>query len=180
MGKIIVSEFISADGIIENPAWTAPYWNDVIGDFKNPEVFDADALLLGRTTYEAFAAAWPEHPENGEYKDRMNSMPKFVASSATDLAWNATRIDGDLAEAIGKLRAENDLLVFGSGTLVKFLRANNLVDEYRLVVYPVHIGSGLRLFTDVDTQATLELTSSETLANGVQLNVLAVTANTLA
>ncbi|MGW6427570.1 dihydrofolate reductase family protein [Nocardia sp. NPDC055053] len=181
MGKIVVAEFISADGIIENPAWTAPYWNDRIGDFKNPEIFDADALLLGRTTYEGFAAAWPEHPEAGEYKDRINAMPKYVATTtATELEWNATRIEGDLAEAIGKLRAEQDLVVFGSGILVDFLRANSLVDEYRLVVYPVHLGKGQRLFNDVDTTATLELTSSETLDNGVQLNILTVTADELA
>ncbi|MGW4631441.1 dihydrofolate reductase family protein [Nocardia sp. NPDC004415] len=179
MGKIVVAEFVSADGIIENPAWTAPYWNDAIGEFKNPEVFDADALLLGRVTYEGFAAAWPAHPEEGEYKDRMNSMPKFVATSTgSELDWNATRIEGDLAESIAKLRAEHDLLVYGSAALVELLRAHDLVDEYRLVVYPVFVGKGLRLFTDVDATAELELTSSETLDNGVQLNVLTVTGRT--
>ncbi|KAF0849576.1 dihydrofolate reductase family protein [Nocardia caishijiensis] len=181
MGKIVVTEFISADGVIENPAWTLPYWNDDIAAFKNPEIFDADALLLGRTTYEGFAAAWPNHPEEGDYKDRMNAMPKFVATSVEgELEWNATRIEGDLAETVAKLRAEQNLLVFGSGAFVEFLRANSLVDEYRLVVYPVLIGKGRRLFTDVDAQATMALTSTETLDNGVQLTVYTVTSAALA
>lgn len=180
MGKVVVSEFVSADGIIENPAWTVPFWNDGIANFKSPEVFDADALLLGRATYEAFAASWPEHPEEGDYKDRMNAMPKHVATTtATDLTWNATRIEGDVAEAVAKLRAERNLLVFGSGELTDALRAANLVDEYRLVVYPVLLGKGRRLFTDVDAEETLELTGSEVLDNGVILATYKVTAHTV-
>ncbi|MET7767108.1 dihydrofolate reductase family protein [Nocardia sp. NPDC005366] len=176
MGKIVVAEFVSADGVIEEPVWTAPYWNDGIAAFKNPEVFDADALLLGRTTYEGFAAAWPNHPEEGDYKERMNSMPKHVATTTlSDLEWNATPITGDLADGIAALRAEQNLLVFGSATLVEFLRAHNLVDEYRLVIYPVVLGSGARLWSPVDAEATLALESSEVLDNGVILATYRVT-----
>ncbi|MGV9611774.1 dihydrofolate reductase family protein [Nocardia xishanensis] len=180
MGKVVVSEFVSADGIIENPAWTFPFWNDSIANFKSREVFDADALLLGRTTYEGFAAAWPDHPEEGEYKVRMNSMPKHVATtSLTELAWNADRIEGDVAEGVAKLRAERNLLVFGSGNLINTLRANHLVDEYRLVIYPVLLGKGQRLFDDVEAEDTMELADSEVLGNGVILATYKVTAHSV-
>jgi dihydrofolate reductase len=181
MGKIVVAEFVSADGIIENPAWTFPFWTDSIADYKSPEVVESDALLLGRTTYQGFAGAWPDHPEEGDYKDRMNSMPKHVVTTTlSELEWNATRIEGDLAEGIAKLRAEQNLLVFGSGTLVSLLRANQLVDEYRLVIYPVLLGKGLRLFENVDAEDTLELASSEVLDNGVILATYKVTEHSVA
>ncbi|MEV0294640.1 dihydrofolate reductase family protein [Nocardia sp. NPDC050710] len=176
MGKVVVAEFVSADGVIEAPSWTAPFWNDDIADFKSPEVADADALLLGRNTYEMFAASWPNHPEEGEYKDKMNSMPKHVATTTrTELEWNATPIPGDLAETVAKLRAEQNLLVFGSATLVDYLRAHNLVDEYRLVVYPVLLGKGARLWNPVEAEATMELIASKVLDNGVILATYRVT-----
>lgn len=176
MGKIVVAEFVSLDGIIENPAWTAPFWNDAIADYKSDEMQQVDALLLGRTTYEGFASAWPTHPEEGWYKDKMNSMPKHVASSQAELEWNATRIEGDLAESIAKLKAEQNLLVFGSGKLVHFLNAHGLVDEYRLVVYPVLLGKGDSLWESVDAEATLELSENKALDNGVLLSTYRVTA----
>lgn len=176
MGKIVVSEFVSLDGIIENPAWTAPFWNDAIADYKSAEMEDTDALLLGRGTYEMFASSWPTHPEEGWYKDKMNSMPKHVASSQADLEWNATRIEGDLADSIAKLKAEKNLLVFGSAQLVHFLNAHGLVDEYRLVVYPVLLGKGDSLWSSVDAEATLELSESKALDNGVLLSTYRVTA----
>ncbi|WP_067826276.1 dihydrofolate reductase family protein [Nocardia inohanensis] len=179
MGKIVVAEFVSADGIIENPAWTVPFWSDDIAAYKSAEMDDTDALLLGRVTYEGFAAAWPNHPEEGAYKDKMNSMPKHVATAQPELEWNASRIEGDLAETIGKLKAEQNLLVFGSGRLVDFLRANGLVDEYRLVVYPVLLGQGQRLFNAVDAEATMELAESKTLDNGVILATYRVTSPTV-
>ncbi|WP_429418640.1 dihydrofolate reductase family protein [Nocardia sp. GAS34] len=106
----------------------------------------------------------------------MNSMPKYVATTtATELAWNAHRIEGDLAAGIAKLRAERNLLVFGSGSLVNFLREAELVDEYRLVRYPVLLGAGLRLFNPVRAEATLALAESEMLDNGVLLGTYRVT-----
>ncbi|MFJ4658766.1 dihydrofolate reductase family protein [Nocardia sp. NPDC088792] len=179
MGKIVVAEFVSADGIIENPAWTVPYWSDEIAAYKSAELDEADALLLGRTTYEGFAAAWPNHPEEGAYKDKMNAMPKHVVSARPELEWNAARIEGDLAESLAELRTEQNLLLFGSGRLVDFLRANNLVDEYRLVVYPVLLGQGLRLWNPVDAEATLALADSKTLGNGVVLATYRVSSPTV-
>ncbi|MVU79968.1 deaminase [Nocardia sp. ET3-3] len=175
MGKIVVAEFVSTDGYIQDPAWTAPYWNDAIAAYKSAELDEADALLLGRTTYQGFAAAWPNHPEEGAYKDKMNSMPKHVMTSRDGLEWNATRIEGDPAESIGKLRTERNLLLFGSASVVEFLRANGLVDEYHLVVYPVLLGSGLSLWKPVEAEATMELTQSRSLDNGVVLATYKVT-----
>jgi dihydrofolate reductase len=180
MGKIVVAEFVSLDDVIENPAWTAPFCTDRIAAYKSAELDEADALLLGRATYEMLAASWPEHPEEGGYKDKMNAMPKYVATTtATELAWNANRIEGDLAAGIAKLRAERNLLVFGSGSLVNFLRAAELVDEYRLVRYPVLLGAGLRLFNPVRAEATLALAESEVLDNGVLLGTYRVTQHTV-
>lgn len=180
MGKIVVAEFVSLDGFVQDPSWTAPYWNDRIAAYKSAELEAVDALLLGRSTYQMFATSWPNHPEEGAYKDKMNSMPKYVATeSLSELDWNARRIEGELADGIAKLRADHDLLVFGSASLVKFLRENELVDEYRLVVYPVLLGSGLRLFEAVEPEATLNLAESEVLDNGVVLSTYRVTANSV-
>ncbi|RDI63054.1 dihydrofolate reductase family protein [Nocardia pseudobrasiliensis] len=180
MGKIVVAEFVSLDGFIQDPAWTAPFWNDRIGEYKFAELQDADALLLGRSTYEMFAASWPDHPETGEFKDKMNTMPKHVATTTlTELDWNAQRIEGDVAASIAKLRSEANLLVAGSGTLVDHLRAHELVDEYRLVIYPVLLGSGLRLFNTTEAEATLTVAESEMLDNGVVLATYRVSSNTV-
>ncbi|WP_030514134.1 dihydrofolate reductase family protein [Nocardia sp. NRRL WC-3656] len=180
MGKIVVAEFVSLDGFIQDPLWTAPFWCDGIAKYKSGELEAVDALLLGRTTYQMFAASWPDHPEEGAYKDKMNGMPKYVATdSLRDLEWNAQRIEGDLAAGIAKLRTEQNLLVFGSASLVKYLREHELVDEYRLVVYPVLLGSGLRLFESVEPEATLALAESEVLDNGVVLTTYRVTGNSV-
>lgn len=171
MGKVTVTEFVSADGVMENPAWTFPYWNDTIAAFKDAELNEADALLLGRTTYQEFAAVWPDHPgEDDASKTQMNDIPKFVATtSLAELEWNATRIEGDVAQGVRALKAEKNLLVMGSGSFVGFLRRHSLVDEYRLVVYPVLVGSGRRLFDPAEVQATLDLRDCKVLDNGVLL-----------
>ncbi|MFF0489037.1 dihydrofolate reductase family protein [Nocardia sp. NPDC003482] len=180
MGKVVVAEFVSLDGFIQDPAWTAPFWNDRIADFKAAELREADALLLGRATYQMFAASWPDHPEEGAYKDKMNAMPKHVATTTlTRLEWNAQRIEADVTEGIAKLRAERNLLVFGSGTLVDYLRAHHLVDEYRLVIYPVLLGHGLRLFNPAEAEATLALEDAQVLDNGVVLTAYRVTSDTV-
>lgn len=158
MRKVIVSEFVSLDGVIEAPGpshdfqhagWTMPYWNDRIAEFKRKELFGAGALLLGRTTYDIFAAAWPGR-ERDQFAERMNNLPKHVAStSLKNPAWNNSHvIAGDLASAVGKLKAEagQDILVFGSGRLSASLLQHGLVDELAFLVYPVVLGMGQRFF----------------------------------
>jgi dihydrofolate reductase len=169
MRKLVVSEFMSLDGVVEDPAWTFPYWNDEIARFKGQENEAADALLLGRVTYEGFAQAWPDSPDEGA--ERMNAMPKHVATRTLDaLEWNATPLHGDLAGAVSSLKAADggDLLVYGSPTLVDALLREGLVDELRLLVYPVVLGAGRRLFRD-GTAATQRLLETRPLGPDVTL-----------
>ncbi len=169
MRKVVVSEFMTLDGVIENPAWSMPYQSDEQNDFKFAELRDADALLLGRVTYEGFAAAWPGmEAQTGDYGKWMNGYPKYVASTTLDTAeWNASIIKGDLAEEVNKLKQQEgkDILVFGSGKLVEALMNLGLVDEYRLIVYPVVVGQGKKLFVD-NVAASLQLVKSEVFSSG--------------
>jgi len=166
--QLIVTEFVSLDGVIEDPSWTFPYWNDEVNAFKEAEDALTDTLLLGRVTYEGFAAAWPESDDPGA--PRMNSMPKYVVSSTLEAAeWNNTTIIRENpVEAIRELKAGDGagILVYGSGTLVQTLMEHDLVDSYRLLVYPVVLGAGKRLFAD-GTSATLKLVSAKALAGVV-------------
>lgn len=170
MRKVVVSEFVSLDGVIENPAWTMPFMSDEQNQFKFAELQAADALLLGRVTYEGFAAAWPGMAaQTGEYGAWMNGYPKYVASTTLESAeWNATIIKGDIAEEVNKLKEQpgKDILVFGSGTFTETLLRLNLIDEYRLLVYPVVVGEGRRLFND-GLAATLQLVEAKTFSSGV-------------
>lgn len=173
MGKIVVSQFMSLDGVIEDPGGSEDFdlggWSFKLergdeGDrFKLDEVMGADALLLGRKTYEGFAAAWPGR--GGDFADKFNTMPKYVVSTTIENPeWNnSTVIAGDVAGAVGELRDryQGDILVNGSATLVKELNAHGLVDEYRLMLYPVVLGHGLRLFVEGNSNANLRLTSSQ-------------------
>ena len=150
MKTIIVTTFVSLDGVAEAPEkWSLKYWNDEISKFKSDELFAVDALLLGRVTYEGFAASWPSR-KGDAYSDRMNSMPKFVVSTTLkDVHWNNSRLIGaDAPAELAKLKQQQTLLVFGSMTLVETLTQHGLVDEYRLLVYPVILGTGKRLFKD--------------------------------
>jgi dihydrofolate reductase len=159
MKPIIVTAFVSLDGVGESPEkWSLKFWNDEIAKFKNDELFAADALLLGRVTYEGFAASWPLR-EGDAYTDRMNSMPKFVVSSTLQSAnWNnSTLIRSDTVTEIAKLKQQQTLLVFGSMTLVQTLMQHGLADEYRLLVYPIVLGGGKRVFKD-GSSATLKRT----------------------
>jgi dihydrofolate reductase len=179
VGRIVVTEFVSLDGVIEDPGGSESYkhggWSFEIerGDegnkFKLDEVFASEALLLGRTTYEGFAAAWPSR--DGEFADKFNSMPKYVVSSTLEApAWNnSTVLRGDLAEEVAKLKAEQDgdIVVHGSASLVQALVEHDLVDEFRLMVYPVVLGSGKRLFGETSDKKTLKLVSSQTVGDGV-------------
>ncbi|HTE59800.1 MAG TPA: dihydrofolate reductase family protein, partial [Solirubrobacteraceae bacterium] len=156
MGRIVVTEFISLDGVVEDPGgaedfrhggWSFEFERGAEGDkFKLDEALEADALLLGRVTYEGFAAAWPER--DGEFADKFNTMPKYVVSSTlSNPEWtNSTVLDGDLAESVANVKQEldGDIVVHGSVQLVQALIENDLVDELRLMVFPVVLGSGKR------------------------------------
>ncbi len=171
MRKIVVAEFLSLDGVMEAPAWTAPYWNDEIAKFKYDELFASDVLLLGRVTYQGFAAAWPSSDE-GDFADRMNGLPKYVVSTTLKtVEWNNSHlINENVAEEVSRLKQQSgqDILVAGSATLVNTLMEHNLIDEYHLLVYPVVLGSGKRLFRD-GSKATLKLVETKTFSSGVAL-----------
>jgi dihydrofolate reductase len=164
MRRVIVSEFVTLDGVMEDPGgvegferggWAFRYERGAEGDkFKLDEVMDADAMLLGRVTYQGFAEAWPDRTDEAGFADKMNSMPKYVVSNSLESAdWNnSTVISGDVAAEIAALKQApgGGLLVAGSRTLVDALRHHDLVDEYRLMVFPVVLGTGKKLFADGD------------------------------
>jgi dihydrofolate reductase len=176
MTRIVVTEFLSLDGCIDEPRWTFQFDRGAEGDkFKFDELFGSDALLLGRTTYQGFAQAWPNMGHD-DFGQRMNSIPKYVVSatlSEADATWGDTTIIRDNVPAeIAKLKAQpgGDLLVEGSCQLVQELAKHGLVDEYRLMVFPIILGGSKRLFPDsVNEQTTLKLTSSRTLDSGILL-----------
>ena len=168
MRKIVVTEFLSLDGVMEEPKWTFKYWNDEIAKFKGEESSATDALLLGRVTYQGFAAAWPESKDEGAAY--FNSVRKYVVSTTLDtVEWNNSRLikDNVVAE-ITKLKQQDgkDITVHGSATLVQALMQHDLVDRYRLLIYPVVVGKGKRLFNE-GTTATLKLLESQAFRSGV-------------
>lgn len=177
MRRVIVSEFVSLDGVIEDPGGAGEYdrggWSFRFDrgpeghKFKFDELAAADALLLGRVTYEGFAAAWPQMEEQtGEYGAWMNGYPKHVASRTLQepLEWNnSTLIEGDVAEGVARLKQQDgkDILVFGSGELARTLMEHDLVDEYRLMVFPIVVGKGKRLFGDVGETKAMKLVDTK-------------------
>jgi dihydrofolate reductase len=181
VGRIVVTEFVSLDGVMEDPGGSENFaqggWSFKIsrgdeGDkFKLDETFASEALLLGRVTYEGFAEAWPSR--EGEFADKFNSMPKYVVSSTLDQPeWNnSTVLKGDVVEEVGKLRQEQDgdIVVHGSARLVQTLIEHDLVDELRLMVYPVVLGSGKRLFGDTSDKKPLRLVDSKVVGDGVAI-----------
>jgi dihydrofolate reductase len=183
MGRIVVTEFISLDGVVEDPGGSEDFkhsgWSFEIsrgdeGDkFKLDETMESDALLLGRVTYEGFAEAWP--PRSGEFADKFNNMPKYVVSSTlSDPGWtNSTVINGDVADAVKQVRDrhDGDVVVHGSVQLVQELLERDLVDELRLMVYPVVLGSGKRLFGETSDKKPLKLADSKTVGDGVAILV---------
>jgi dihydrofolate reductase len=172
MRKLVESTFVTLDGVIENPQnWSPPYWDEEHSAYAGKLLDSADALLLGRATYEGFAEAWP--PRSGDMADRINSMPKHVASSTLkEATWNATIIDGDVAEEVAKLKEQpgGEIHVSGSGNLVQTLLRHDLVDEFVLLVFPVLVGPGKRLFGDGTVPGTLELVESTSTGTGVLIN----------
>jgi dihydrofolate reductase len=183
MGRIVVTEFISLDGVIEDPGgaedfkhggWSFEFSRGEEGDkFKLDETLAAQALLLGRVTYEGFAAAWPSR--GGEFADKFNGMPKYVVSSKLeDPEWtNSTVLRGDLFKEVSKLRDEQDgdIVVHGSAQLVQALLEHGLVDELRLMVFPVVLGSGKRLFGETSAKQRLRLAHSQLVGDGVAILV---------
>jgi len=181
MGRIVVTEFISLDGVVEDPGgaedfkyggWSFEFSRGDEGDkFKLDEALNSDALLLGRVTYQGFAEAWPQR--DGEFADKFNSMRKYVVSSTLrDPEWtNSTVLDGDLGEAVSKLKQQHggDIVVHGSVQLVQELLERDLVDELRLMVFPVVLGSGKRLFGETSDKKPLRLTESKTVGDGVEI-----------
>jgi dihydrofolate reductase len=170
MRKLKLAMYVSLDGVVEGPHWTGPFWNDELSQLQADYLYSSDALVLGRVTYEGFAASWPGMEEaTGDFGKKMNSMPKHVASRTLQSAeWNASIIQGDLGEEIAKLKQEDggDLLIYGSGTLVDDLTKLGLIDEYRLMIHPVLVGEGKRIF-EGRPQATLKLQDTTTTATGV-------------
>jgi dihydrofolate reductase len=170
MRTLKLAMYVSLDGVVENPAWTGPFWNDELSDMQAEYLYASDALVLGRVTYEGFAASWPGMEEQtGEFGRKMNSMPKHVASRTLHQAeWNASIIEGDVADAVAALKNQpgGDLLVYGSGDLVDELTRRRLIDEYRFMVHPVVVGKGKRLFS-TGPEVTLELASTATTQTGV-------------
>jgi dihydrofolate reductase len=174
--KVIVSEFVSLDGVMEDPggaegsargAWSFAFDRGPEGDkFKFDELAAADALLLGRVTYEAFAAVWPQIEEQtGEYGAWMNGYPKYVASTTLrePLEWNGNLIEGDVAEGVSELKRQDGkaILVFGSAQLVRTLMEHDLIDEYRLMVFPIVVGKGKRLFEDTEETKAMRLVDTK-------------------
>jgi dihydrofolate reductase len=181
MGRVVVTEFMSLDGVVEDPGgaedfkhggWSFEFSRGDEGDkFKLDETMEAESQLLGRVTYEGFADAWPSR--KGEFADKFNEMPKYVVSSTLeDPDWqNSTVLDGDPVEAVGRLREEQDgvILVAGSVQLVQTLLEHDLVDELRLMVFPVVLGSGKRLFGETSDKKAFRLTDSKVVGDGVAI-----------
>jgi dihydrofolate reductase len=179
MRKIVVSEFVSLDGVMEDPGgaegyahggWSFKFHNPGGMQFKLDELKTHDAMLLGRVTYEGFAKAWPSITDEVGFAERMNSMPKYVVSTTLqELEWNnSTLISSDVEREVAALKEQpgQDILVAGSRTLVQTLLAADLIDEYRLMVFPIVLGSGKRLFGDRPDATTLTLADSQTLESG--------------
>jgi dihydrofolate reductase len=175
MGRIVAVEYLSLDGVFENPAWTQPYFDETVGAFQGAGMEWADALLLGRVTYEEMSQAWPAMGDDPTTGGKiMNSIGKYVLTSTlTEPTWNATFVSGDAVEAVTELKAGSEnLLIYGSGRLTETLRAAGLIDEYRLLISPIVLGEGRKLF-DGNAPSTFTVTDSRTAPSGMVLLTLA-------
>ena len=188
MGRLVISEFVSLDGVVENPPPGAPVgdfkhagWSLQRGEgaeqFKLDEILDADALLLGRVTYEEFADLWPAR--DGDMADEFNRLPKYVVSSTLeDPEWKDSKVlSGDVVQEVSRLKREldGDVVVYGSTRLARALIGHDLVDELRLMVYPVLLGSGERLFGETSDQKPLRLVDTRTFEDGITVLIYALT-----
>jgi dihydrofolate reductase len=171
MRKLIEATFVSLDGVVGSPEkWALPYWDAENKDYALSRLSDFDAFLLGRVTYEKFAASWSQI-KGDAYFDRINSLPKFVPSTTLrETTWNATLIKGDVADEISKLknRSGKNIMKYGTGQLDCTLIEHNLIDEFHFSLFPIAVGSGQRLFEGIDTaQLKLKLTGTTKFSNGV-------------
>ncbi len=169
--RLVATEYLSLDGVFEEPGhWSSPMFDAEAGQFKWSELQGSDALLLGRRTYEGFAAAWPTMPNTGEFGERMNSMPKYVISSTLDRAeWTGSiLIKGNVAEEIRKLKNQpgKDLLLAGSAQLFNAMMRENLIDLYRIMLHPIVLGNGKKLFAD-GGERKLELKETRRFSKGI-------------
>lgn len=172
MSRIVATEYISLDGVFEEPGqWSFPFWSDEAAKFKFDELVAADAQLLGRKTYEGFAAAWPTMTDDAGFSDRMNSMPKYVVSTTLKTAdWNNSHlIRSNVVDEIAKLRAApgRDILLAGSGQLLRTLLEHNLVDELRLMLHPIVLGKGAKLFKDGNETTVWKLSGTQVFDSGI-------------
>jgi dihydrofolate reductase len=188
MGKVILSEFVTLDGVMQDPGggeefehggWQVPFFDDEdINTVAQEILSESDALLLGRVTYEQFAQVWPTITDEQGFAERMNTMPKYVASTTLTepLQWNASLIQGDVAEEVAKLKRDRNLLVNGSGKLTQTLLRHALVDDFRIWIHPVVLGDGERLFTDGGETTAMKLRDTRVTSAGVVvLSLLAST-----
>lgn len=179
MRQIVAAEYLSLDGVGEDPGrigafehrgWIIPYYDDELAAYMSDQLAASDALLLGRTTYEGFVTVWPAR-SGDPIADRMNSLPKFVASMTlkAPLEWNARLLEGDIGEEVRKLKQQSgrNILLYGSGTLVRTLMQLDLIDAYQLMLVPVVLGSGERFFKDGHDASKLSLTDVKTTGTGV-------------
>lgn len=172
MRRVVATEYVTLDGVMEEPGnWSFPFWSDEAAKFKSDELFASDALLLGRVTYDGFAKAWPTMPDTGAFGERMNSLPKYVVSTTLQtVEWTNSRlIKENIAEEVANLKQQpgQDLLLEGSSQLLRTLMERDLVDEYRLMLYPLVLGSGKRLFPEGSAKKALRLAETKQLSSGV-------------
>lgn len=185
MRNVVAAEYVTIDGVMQDPGgvgeiedggWTVPYFTDELAKLQHDQLFASDALLLGRETFEGFAAAWPTMEETeGDFAVRMNTLPKHVASrTLTDpLPWNGTLLAGEVVEAVANLKQQpgQDILIYGSAEIVNTLLAVDLIDRYQLMVFPVTLGAGKRLFRGEGSMKTFRLTETTTTSTGVAVLV---------
>ena len=170
--RLVATEYLSLDGVFEEPGhWSFPFFNDEAGQFKWSELQASDALLLGRKTYEGFAAAWPTMKGTGEFGEKMNTMTKYVVSSTLDrVDWPGSKlVKGDLTVEMRKLKKQpgNDLLLSGSARLFTTLMKENLIDLYRIMLFPVVLGKGKRLFADGVDKTVVDLAETKRFKSGI-------------
>jgi len=174
MAKVVSTQFVSIDGVNDDPGkWSMGYFDEAMTKFKQQELWDSEIQLLGRVTYEGFAAVWPTFSDPAGFADRMNSMRKVVVSTTLkDPAWNNTTvISSNVADEIRRLKAApgGDILIAGSNTLVRFLTEHDLIDEYRFAIHPIIVGAGKRIYDDATPKKGLKLADQSTTSTGIIL-----------
>jgi dihydrofolate reductase len=172
MGRIVVPMYLTLDGVMEEPSWSAPYWHEEVENFQNTLLHACDSLLLGRITYEEFAKYWPTAKDEQGFADQMNSLPKFVVSETLETSeWNATFLKGNIVEEVKKLKQnDHNMLVYGSAMLVQMLLDHDLVDELHLIICPVVLGEGKRLFKEGQAPKKFSLGISKATTSGAVIS----------